>query len=49
MKRCGINELESMAMAVAEGGASEGQDKSSMSMEYWQAAIFKVGQYSVLQ
>ncbi|BET02066.1 Phosphatidylinositol 4-kinase [Nesidiocoris tenuis] len=42
VKRCGINELETMAMAVTEV-TDPSQEKSSIVHEYWQAAIFKVG------
>ncbi|XP_050501433.1 phosphatidylinositol 4-kinase alpha isoform X1 [Diabrotica virgifera virgifera] len=37
--RCGINELESIAMAVSTNQAKD----QSMGPELWQAAIFKVG------
>ncbi|XP_029724207.2 phosphatidylinositol 4-kinase alpha isoform X2 [Aedes albopictus] len=43
--RCGINELESMAMEVSNNPNSQldGPRLSSMGPETWQAAIFKVG------
>ncbi|XP_001658919.2 phosphatidylinositol 4-kinase alpha isoform X6 [Aedes aegypti] len=43
--RCGINELESMAMEVSNNPNSQldGPKLSSMGPETWQAAIFKVG------
>ncbi|XP_055594149.1 phosphatidylinositol 4-kinase alpha isoform X1 [Uranotaenia lowii] len=45
--RCGINELETMAMEVSNNPNNQldGQNKatSSMGPETWQAAIFKVG------
>ncbi|XP_073997967.1 phosphatidylinositol 4-kinase III alpha isoform X1 [Rhodnius prolixus] len=42
VKKCGINDLESMALAVSSG-ESEGADRPSIGLELWQAAIFKVG------
>lgn len=44
--RCGINELETMAMEVSNNPNNQldgGPKLSSMGPEMWQAAIFKVG------
>lgn len=44
VQRCGIQELEQMAMEVSNTGNSAlAMEKSSMGIETWQAAIFKVG------
>ncbi|KAI5696346.1 hypothetical protein M8J75_011820 [Diaphorina citri] len=50
VKRCGINELEQMAMAICERDDDEEHDHQLVRanskdkiMETWQAAIFKVG------
>ncbi|XP_023707312.1 phosphatidylinositol 4-kinase alpha isoform X2 [Cryptotermes secundus] len=50
VRRCGINELENVAMAVSSQHSSQSQQlsnkdsfSSSMKCEMWQAAIFKVG------
>lgn len=38
--KCGINELENIAMAISK---NERRDLQSLGPEIWQAAIFKVG------
>lgn len=45
VRRCGINELESMALAISDGhnSAIDQAAPASMGVEMWQAAIFKVG------
>ncbi|CAH1390658.1 unnamed protein product [Nezara viridula] len=42
VKKCGIKELEAMALAVSAGHQLE-EKPTSMNTELWQAAIFKVG------
>lgn len=41
--RCGINELENIAMAVSNNQHNLANKEMSMGPETWQAAIFKVG------
>nr|CAD7396811.1 unnamed protein product [Timema cristinae] len=43
VRRCGINELENMAMAVSNHNSLHNSAVSSLGVELWQAAIFKVG------
>ncbi|KAF4530905.1 hypothetical protein B566_EDAN017820 [Ephemera danica] len=46
VRRCGISELEQLAMNVSKHGAlqpAQGQRRQSIATEIWQAAIFKVG------
>lgn len=47
VKKCGINDLESMALAVSSG-ESEGADRPSIGLELWQAAIFKACLFIIL-
>lgn len=43
VRRCGISELEQLAMNVSKHGSLQpSADKQSMGAELWQAAIFKV-------
>ena len=44
MKRCGIQELESLGQQMgSDSNEAEKSDDESNSNLYWQAAIFKVG------
>nr|CAD7260807.1 unnamed protein product [Timema shepardi] len=43
VRRCGINELENMAMAVSNHNSPHNSSASGLGVELWQAAIFKVG------
>nr|CAD7405817.1 unnamed protein product [Timema poppensis] len=43
VRRCGINELENMAMAVSNHNSPHNSTASGLGVELWQAAIFKVG------
>lgn len=46
VRRCGISELEQLAMNVSRTGIMQPAQGQSMGSELWQAAIFKVRNFS---
>lgn len=46
VQHCGIQEMENKVLSIAKAGTTsptQNSIKGSMGKEYWQAAIFKVG------
>lgn len=46
MQHCGIQEMENKVLSIAKAGTTsptQNSIKGSLGKEYWQAAIFKVG------